>query len=278
MFLKAPRYTKIALALMMLVVFESCGRQGVDPLAKAKQFEQQAMQHITDPAKKEEFRRNALKEYSKALETGGLSATDREAAYLARGYIYLSQEKCELAIRDFLEAIKLNSRNATATYLLGECYAQVGDAAAALNAYSRAVDMNPELPSLFVQRGLLYMKLGRHSEAIEDFSEAIRRTEPNPTTDSYELRGDAYASAGQLDKAIADYMQEIEIERKNQTSLGLQNQPGIEIPAIAELYVKIGKIYEQRKMSNLAESAYKEALKASSLSRDAREGLARTKK
>ena len=56
-----------------------------------------------------------------------------------------------------------------------------GDYEAAILAYDKALDLNPNLPSAYFKRGYVKYEIGQYSEAISDYDEAIR-LDPNHTT------------------------------------------------------------------------------------------------
>jgi tetratricopeptide (TPR) repeat protein len=62
-----------------------------------------------------------------------------------------------------------------------------------------------ERASNYYGRGLLYQLKGEDDRAIDDFNQAIGWQ--RDYRDAYEARGDAFAHAGQIDKAAADYAQ-----------------------------------------------------------------------
>jgi tetratricopeptide (TPR) repeat protein len=59
-----------------------------------------------------------------------------------------------------------------------------------------------ESPKAFLNRGMVYLKLGKPDEASKDFSKAISLDDQ--LADAYEARSEAYAKLGQLELAAKD--------------------------------------------------------------------------
>lgn len=87
------------------------------------------------------------------------------------------------------------------TYRAGasEADGKHGDALADLN---RAIDLNPNLPGLYSNRGNVYLALGDEDKALADYTEAIRRD--LNFAGAYFNRGNVYSRKGDLDSALRD--------------------------------------------------------------------------
>lgn len=83
----------------------------------------------------------------------------------------------------------------------------------AIEAYTKAIALNPNYAKAYNNRGLVYDKKGQYDRAIEDFNRAIAL---NPNyAEAYNNRGIAYAKKARhsygneiqlyIDKVIADY-------------------------------------------------------------------------
>ena len=67
----------------------------------------------------------------------------------------------------------------------------------------RPTRLNPKRADTFLNRGILYAKLGQYDRAIADYDEAIQLS-PNLAV-TFTRRGFALRFIGQYDRAIADY-------------------------------------------------------------------------
>jgi tetratricopeptide (TPR) repeat protein len=73
----------------------------------------------------------------------------------------------------------------------------------AINAFNKALAMDPNNEEAYYNRGFVYFWIGKWNQAIEDYSKAISL---NPKEAKFfSSRGYAYASTGQDDQAIEDY-------------------------------------------------------------------------
>ena len=59
----------------------------------------------------------------------------------------------------------------------GLMYRRISECTAALELFSRVLELLPEDETVYIQRGLVYQDMGNHECAIKDFNEAIRISE-----------------------------------------------------------------------------------------------------
>lgn len=72
----------------------------------------------------------------------------------------------------------------------------------ALNAFNKAIMLNPQNAEAYFNRGNVYDELGDYKQAVTDYNKAIKL---NPIyADAYLNRGFAYNNLGKLNKAVAD--------------------------------------------------------------------------
>ena len=94
-------------------------------------------------------------------------------------------------------------------YIQGEDKREKGDYRAAIVAYNRAIQLNPNYAEAYNNRGGVRSSLGDKQGAIADFNEALR-INPNDA-DAYSNRGVVRSSLGDNQGAIADYNQALRI-------------------------------------------------------------------
>ncbi len=100
--------------------------------------------------------------------------------------------------------------------------------------------LDPEL-----QAGLDSHKAGRFKEAVDIYSEAIKK---NPrSVEAYDWRGMAYDELNELDKALADYNEAIKLA-----------------PEYADAYNNRGEVFRKKKMYREATGDYRKALQLDS--------------
>lgn len=79
----------------------------------------------------------------------------------------------------------------------------------AIYAYTKAIDINPNLARAYNNRGVAYARENSMSRAIADFTMAIANNLND--AEAYNNRGHAYVEQGNLSQAIADYTQAVNI-------------------------------------------------------------------
>ncbi len=99
----------------------------------------------------------------------------------------------------------------------------------AINAFTRAIEIEPEYAEAYVKRGLAYYRSEQYKTAISDYTETLKLKRYQ--ADAYASRGDAYQSLGALEHAIEDYSASLKRRRSPQV-----------IQKRAETYFKHGDV------------------------------------
>jgi hypothetical protein len=133
---------------------------------------------------------------------------DANALY-RRGQVYASKGAYSLAINDFSDSLRLNSKDVEAYN--NRCWARtvIGDLQAALKDCNEALRLKPSFVDALDSRGLLNLKSGQTKNAIADFDAALK-INPRLTSSLYgrglaKQRSGA-ASEGEVDIANAKAM------------------------------------------------------------------------
>ncbi len=179
----------------------------------------------------------AIAELTEALEIqpGYASAyVNRAGAYVARD----NPGDLERAFEDVDDALDENPDLAPAHVARGNAHlarGSEGDLARALEDYSRAIELDPDSPTAYFNRGLVYSEIENWGASLSDlrwahalspnnvaFSRVLcwqmavsgsaeealpvceRAVTHDPTSQSSEARGVAYALTGRTEKAVAD--------------------------------------------------------------------------
>ncbi|MBI5966717.1 MAG: tetratricopeptide repeat protein [Deltaproteobacteria bacterium] len=99
-----------------------------------------------------------------------LSARDWFEKGIALYFVGTPQEIMEA----FTRAIELNPKDAMAYYNRCVSYGKLGDYRQAIRDYNRAIELNPKYASAFYNRGKAYADLGDSRQAIRDLKTAAR--------------------------------------------------------------------------------------------------------
>jgi tetratricopeptide (TPR) repeat protein len=131
-------------------------------------------------------------------------------ALVRLGLLHADLEENEQAERAFREAIvrcskliELKPNDPELWRERGHAYVGLGQWDKAIADYTKAIELNPDNPRAWLVRALYYFRhMRKHSLAIKDCDEAIR-LDPNLAT-AYEHRAWSYAQGGDYHQTIAD--------------------------------------------------------------------------
>lgn len=133
-------------------------------------------------------------------------------AIRVRGIFKSEANDHEGAIKDFNEAILLDSKFALAYHSRGREYDDIGNQDAAIHDFDVAIRLDPQYTSSFLSRGNAYFAKGDLSDAIRDYNEVIR-LDPNDES-AFHNRGLAYLNKGDVNAAIRDFTEAIRLDPK----------------------------------------------------------------
>ena len=132
-------------------------------------------------------------------------------AWFSIGYLRSVGEGIDLeaAMDAYTKAIELNPTDADAYNNRGNAKDALGQHDAAVADLDRAIELNPTDADAYNNRGVVKRALGQHDAAVADYDRAI---ELNPTyAFAYNNRGNAKDALGQHDAAVADLDRAIEL-------------------------------------------------------------------
>ena len=162
--------------------------------------------------------------------------------FIDHGLLFSSQGNYDMAIEVFSEAIKLDPNLAGAYFQRGWAYFHKKDYDHAIADYTQSLKLDPNNVEAYMNRGVAYMDNGSYDRAISDYNQAIK-LDPNDAK-SYCNRGLAYDEKGEYDHAIADCTEAIKID-----------------PNYANAYYNRGIVYKKKGNYNRAISDLTEAIR-----------------
>ena len=128
---------------------------------------------------------------------------------LQQGNVCMMLGQIEMAMEAYSRVIELNPNNPNAYNNRGVAYNARGDFDRAVEDYTKVIELNPDDAIAYNNRGGVYYLKGEYDSAIVDFSKAI---ELNPDyAIAYNNRGVAYHLKKEYDSAIEDYTKAIEL-------------------------------------------------------------------
>lgn len=120
-----------------------------------------------------------------------------------RGSIYFKMNNYENAILDYTKAIQLDPNLPEAYLGLGIVYTRLGQYEKAEYHYSKVIQVEPANENAYTNRGFARMKLQNFSGALEDFNQSLRLNPKNGLV--YANRGSLYYQIDKLAEARQDW-------------------------------------------------------------------------
>ncbi|MDE6693176.1 MAG: tetratricopeptide repeat protein, partial [Muribaculaceae bacterium] len=104
---------------------------------------------------------------------------DHPVAYLLRAQAryHLNDDipanvKLQMVISDLDKVLELSPRTAIAWFNKGNALFDAGDLTSALAAYTKAIELQPDMGEAFYNRGYIYLKLGNQERGVADLSKS----------------------------------------------------------------------------------------------------------
>jgi len=94
-------------------------------------------------------------------------------SWIEKGYSCAVKGQYEKALEAFTKAIEQNPEDERAYYNRGAIYGNLGRYDEALNDFSKTLELNPKYEKAFHSRGVAHLRLGNHKEALLDFKTAV---------------------------------------------------------------------------------------------------------
>lgn len=125
------------------------------------------------------------------------------------GVAYMERRMYDKAIEAFNKAINIDPNYLSAFINLGFAYQYKEDYVKAIQAFEKAIILNPKSAKLYNTIGLLYDKMGKPDIAVIAYKKAVNL---DPTyKNSHYMLGQLYQNRGNIDKAIAEFTKHIRI-------------------------------------------------------------------
>ena len=145
----------------------------------------------------------ALADFNKAIEVDPFNAD----AYANRGISNARASLYDKAIADLEYATQLAPKSFYAFFSLGGVYAEVGQYAQSINAYTTAIPLGSGYPSsVLIYRAQVYLAVGNYEAALNDLNILIANSDTEYFhTVALLLRGEIYLYLHRFDLALRDY-------------------------------------------------------------------------
>ncbi|MDR2638527.1 MAG: tetratricopeptide repeat protein [Helicobacteraceae bacterium] len=126
-------------------------------------------------------------------------------------------ENYTAAVEEFTKAVALNPDLKEAYRLRGDIYADLGAYKKAIADYDQALKLDGGYIIAYIKRGDAYYYISEYKKAIADYDRAIELEPDNDAT--YASRANAYRNIGKYEKALADYNQTLKLNPQYERAL-----------------------------------------------------------
>jgi tetratricopeptide (TPR) repeat protein len=145
----------------------------------------------------------AITYFTDAIESGELRPNVLALAYHYRGAELLTAGRDDEAIADFDRAIALNPNLPTVFNDRGVAFRHKGEFTRAVADYNEAIRLMPGVHSFYLNRGLAFAANHQYEDAIADYKVALRyKADSVP---AFVALGDAHMQVGRKEDALAAY-------------------------------------------------------------------------
>ena len=182
------------------------------------------------------------------LKTMVIALTIIIAGYSILTYQRNKVWKDDLTLWD--DTIQKSPHRARAYRQRGDIYDRQGRFTQALSDYSKAIELKPDYGASYNNRGIIYAKEGSFTQAMSDFSKAIKLEPDEPV--AYYNRGNIYVKQGNFTQALSDFTKVIKLSPAY-TALVLD-------PNYADVYNNRGFLYYIQGRFTQALSDYSKAI------------------
>jgi tetratricopeptide (TPR) repeat protein len=136
---------------------------------------------------------------------------------LARAHYALANALAETgdskgAESEFSEAVRLDPQNPLMLEALGVFYTHHRQYGQALDAYSKALSVQPKFLPAYLARGDIFLAMGQRDKALDEYNAALK-VAPN-FADAYTKIGLFYEGESAIDKAEEAYLNAIKLDHK----------------------------------------------------------------
>jgi len=142
-------------------------------------------------------------QYNEAVKI--LSAID----WFENGCVLVNSGNPQKAVEAFTKAIKLNPNNEKFYVFRGNAYGEAGSNSQAVKDIAKAIKLNPKYAKAYVSRGNAYLRSGNYQQAVKDYSMAVKLSPKYE--EAYCFRGVAYGALGKPQQALEDFSHAIKI-------------------------------------------------------------------
>ena len=136
---------------------------------------------------------------------------DKSLIHMRLGVSYFREGDTTSALRELLEAEKLNPNDPQVCNVLGLIYLKKKDYEKAISYFNTALEVKPDFSEVRNNLGALYLELRQWDNAIFEFKRALSDDLYRTPERAYSNIGWAYYKKGDIGKAIDNYKKALDI-------------------------------------------------------------------
>ncbi len=129
--------------------------------------------------------------------------------WFENGCVLVNSGNPQKAVEAFTKAIKLNPNNEKFYIFRGNAYGEAGNNNLAVKDSAKAIKLNPKYAKAYVSRGNAYLRSGSYQQAVKDYSMAVKLSPKHE--EAYCYRGVAYGALGKEQQALEDFSHAIKL-------------------------------------------------------------------
>lgn len=172
----------------------------------------------------------AIRLYTKAIDSGQLTKEQLGKAYSGRGTAWMDTGNPDQAIADYSLAIQVNPKDGAAYHNRGLAWKEKKNPEKAIADFTTAVTINPRDADSYFDRGNIRFDNNELDKAIADFTKAVE-ADPNFAY-AYYNRAVAYANQGKLGDALGDAKKALSVQPTNRGFQSLVNELDMKVKSL----------------------------------------------
>jgi tetratricopeptide (TPR) repeat protein len=130
-------------------------------------------------------------------------------SWFENGYVFWNSSDHQKAIEAFTKAIKLNPTYEKFYVFRGNVYGESGNNKQAVKDFTKALKLNPKYIKAYVSRGNAFLRSGNYQQAVKEYTMAVKLNSKHE--EAYCYRGVAFGALGKEQQALEDFSRAIKL-------------------------------------------------------------------
>lgn len=170
------------------------------------------LKNVINPKEKKQYSLE-IDARERALETQKHLAVSEPEIRYNDNYNLTSKNSSSKTIKPYPRTIKIDSKNDSSHYLLGNSYYEIEDFKNAIESYKKAIKINPTNENYFLRLAIVYSKNKNYNKAILILKKLVQINPKNSY--AFSMLGFVYSSLKKYEDAYKNIEKAIKIDPKN---------------------------------------------------------------